>query len=144
MRTGHNPPRRASAGWWLLTTTNAAGINGLTCFPKHGGARDKTFLVTHPMTDQRCLISAIARRSALTAGPSSSSNKMISICYQNNGSEKLLECLSPVTVSNLVRPGLHQCGDERRSPKRRRGEKSKAETRDTLPISTGAEWSRDV
>jgi hypothetical protein len=30
-------------------------------------------LVTHPMTDQRCLTSAIARRSALTARPSSSS-----------------------------------------------------------------------
>jgi hypothetical protein len=30
------------------------GTNGLTCLPKHGGARDNKFFVTHPMTDQRC------------------------------------------------------------------------------------------
>jgi hypothetical protein len=29
-RTGHNPPRRP-AGWWVLTTANAAGNNSLTC-----------------------------------------------------------------------------------------------------------------
>jgi hypothetical protein len=39
-RTGHNPPRGPSADWWVLTTANAAGTNGLTCLPKHGGARD--------------------------------------------------------------------------------------------------------
>jgi hypothetical protein len=39
----------------VLTTANAAGTNGLTCLPKHGGAQDNKFLVTHPMTDQRCL-----------------------------------------------------------------------------------------
>jgi hypothetical protein len=50
-------------------TVNAAGTNGLTCLPKYGGARDNTFLVTHPMTDQRCLTSVIARRCALTAEP---------------------------------------------------------------------------
>jgi hypothetical protein len=33
-RTGHNPPRGPRAGWWVLTTANAAGINGLTCLPK--------------------------------------------------------------------------------------------------------------
>jgi hypothetical protein len=71
-KTGHNLPRGPSAGWWVLTTANAAGTNGLTCLPKHGGARYK-FLVTHPMIDQRCLTSAIARQSVLTAGPSSSS-----------------------------------------------------------------------
>jgi hypothetical protein len=48
-------------------------INGLTCLPKNGGGRDNIYLVTHPMTDQRCLTSAIARRNALIAGPSSSS-----------------------------------------------------------------------
>jgi hypothetical protein len=32
------------------------------------GARDNTFLVTHPMTDQRCLTSVITRRSVLTGG----------------------------------------------------------------------------
>jgi hypothetical protein len=44
-----------------------------TYLPKPGGARDNKFLVTHLMYDQRCLTSAIARRSALTAVPSSSS-----------------------------------------------------------------------
>jgi hypothetical protein len=67
------PPRGPGAGLWVLTTANAAGNNSLTCLPKQGGARDNKFLVTHPMTDQRCLTSAIARRSALTAGLSSSS-----------------------------------------------------------------------
>jgi hypothetical protein len=74
-RTGHNLPRGLSACWWMLTATNAAGNNGLTCLPKHGGARDIKFLITHPMTDQRC---TIASRSALTAGPSSSSCVIIS------------------------------------------------------------------
>jgi hypothetical protein len=32
-----------------------------SCRSKHGGARDK-FLVTHPMTDQCCLASAIVLR----------------------------------------------------------------------------------
>jgi hypothetical protein len=72
-RTDHNPPRGPSAGWWVPTTSNVAGTNGLKCLPKYGGAQDNTFLVTHPMTDHRCLTSTIARRSALTAGPSSSS-----------------------------------------------------------------------
>jgi hypothetical protein len=39
-----------SADWWVLTTANAAGTNGLTCLPKHGGARDNKFLVIHPKT----------------------------------------------------------------------------------------------
>jgi hypothetical protein len=71
-RTGHNPPRGPSAGWWELTTANAAGTNGLTCLPKHGGAWDNIFMITHPMTDERCLTSATARRSALTTGSLSS------------------------------------------------------------------------
>jgi hypothetical protein len=50
-RTGHNPPREPSADWWVLTTANAAGNNGLTCLPKHGGARGDKVLVTHPMTE---------------------------------------------------------------------------------------------
>jgi hypothetical protein len=57
-RAGHNLPRGPSAGWWVLTTANAAGIYGLTCLPKHSGIRDNKFLGTHPMTDQRCLTSA--------------------------------------------------------------------------------------
>jgi hypothetical protein len=55
-----------------MPTANAAGTNSLTCLPKHGGARDYKFLVTHPTTDQCCLTSAIARWNALTAGPPSS------------------------------------------------------------------------
>ncbi|RVE41528.1 hypothetical protein evm_013822, partial [Chilo suppressalis] len=50
-RLGHDPPRGPSADWWVLTTANAAGTNGSTCLPKHGGARDSKYLVTHPMTD---------------------------------------------------------------------------------------------
>jgi hypothetical protein len=57
----------------VLTTANAAETNGLTCLPKHREARYNKFLVTHPMTDQRCLASVIVRRSVLTAGPSNSS-----------------------------------------------------------------------
>jgi hypothetical protein len=56
------------ADWWVLKTVNAAGTDGLTCLPKHGGSRDYNFLITYLMTEQRCLTSAIARQSALTAG----------------------------------------------------------------------------
>jgi hypothetical protein len=63
--------------WWVLTTANAAGTNSLTFLLKHGGARDNKFLVTHLMSEQRCLTSAIARRSALTVGPSNSSSKSV-------------------------------------------------------------------
>jgi hypothetical protein len=41
---------------------NTTGTNGLTCLPKHGGARDIKFLVTHSMTDQCCLAYAIVCR----------------------------------------------------------------------------------
>jgi hypothetical protein len=70
-RTGHKPPRGPSTDWWMLTTANGAGTNGLTCLAKHGKTRDNKFLATRSVTDQGCLTSAIARRSALTAGPSS-------------------------------------------------------------------------
>ncbi|RVE43287.1 hypothetical protein evm_012046 [Chilo suppressalis] len=64
-RLGHGPPR-GPTDWWVLTTANAAGTNGLTCLPKHGGARDSKFLVTHPMTDhcESCLTSTIAAERA--------------------------------------------------------------------------------
>ncbi|RVE41753.1 hypothetical protein evm_013603 [Chilo suppressalis] len=39
-RLDHDPPRGPSADWRVLTTADAAGTNGLTCLPKHGGARD--------------------------------------------------------------------------------------------------------
>jgi hypothetical protein len=76
-RSGHNPPRGPSAGWWVLTTAIAAGTNSLTCLPKHERDQDIKFLVTHLMTDQRCSTSAMARRSALTAGSSSSLSLLI-------------------------------------------------------------------
>ncbi|RVE40206.1 hypothetical protein evm_015144 [Chilo suppressalis] len=44
-RLGHDPPRGLSAGWRVLTTTDAAGTNGLTCLPKHG-IRDRRFLTS--------------------------------------------------------------------------------------------------
>jgi hypothetical protein len=72
-RIGHNPPRGPNADWWVLTTANAARTNGLTYLPKNGGARVKKFFVSHPKIDQCWLTSTIARCSALTAGPSSSS-----------------------------------------------------------------------
>jgi hypothetical protein len=76
-RMDHNPPRGPSAGWWVQTTANAAGTNGLACLPKYGGARDNELLITHPMTDHHCLTFAIARRSALTWGPSRSSDAYV-------------------------------------------------------------------
>ncbi|RVE48522.1 hypothetical protein evm_006833 [Chilo suppressalis] len=65
-KLGHDPPRGHSADWRVLTTAYAAGTNGLTCLPKHGGARDNNFLVTHPMTDlcESCLSSTIAAERA--------------------------------------------------------------------------------
>ncbi|RVE46276.1 hypothetical protein evm_009100 [Chilo suppressalis] len=42
-RLGHDPPRGASSDLWVLTTADAAGTNGLTCLPTHGGARDSNF-----------------------------------------------------------------------------------------------------
>jgi hypothetical protein len=50
-RTDHSPPRGPSEDWWVLMTANAAGTNGLTCLPKHGGARNGKVLVIHPKTD---------------------------------------------------------------------------------------------
>jgi hypothetical protein len=57
-----NRTRGPSADWWVLTTANIVGTNSLTCLPKIGGARDNKFLVTHTITDQCCLASAIIRR----------------------------------------------------------------------------------
>ncbi|RVE46568.1 hypothetical protein evm_008803 [Chilo suppressalis] len=42
-RLGHDPPRGPSADWWVLTTADAAGTNGVTCLPKHGEAPDSNF-----------------------------------------------------------------------------------------------------
>jgi hypothetical protein len=84
---GHNPPRGRSADWWVLTTANAAGTNGLTCLPKHGGARDNKFLVTHSMPDQRCLTSTIVRRGALTAGLSSFSYTHTHLIESGSGNQ---------------------------------------------------------
>ncbi|RVE53247.1 hypothetical protein evm_002080 [Chilo suppressalis] len=64
-RLGHGP-RGPRAGWWVLTTADAAGTNGLTCLPKHGGARDSKFLVTHPMTDHCKRTSSIIGLSDVT------------------------------------------------------------------------------
>jgi hypothetical protein len=67
-RTGHNPLRGISVDWWVLTTANTAGTNGLTCLPKHFG---------HPFDNRPVLLSFRGPTpSALTAGPSSSSGWM--------------------------------------------------------------------
>jgi hypothetical protein len=63
----HQPINVPTAG---AQTFLAAGTNVLTCFLKHGGARDNKFMVNHPMTDQRCLTSAIAHRSAMSEADS--------------------------------------------------------------------------
>jgi hypothetical protein len=104
-RTGHAPLRGPSAGRWVLTTSNAAGTNGLTCLPKHGGARDNKFMVIHPMTNQRCLTSAIVRWSAPTAWPSSSSglsavNPLV-VFYDTSISEMSLQPLGGYSVSGM-------------------------------------------
>jgi hypothetical protein len=39
----------------VLTTANSAGTNGLTCLPRHGGARDNSF--GHSSNDQPTLLS---------------------------------------------------------------------------------------
>jgi hypothetical protein len=66
--TGHNPPRGPSTDWWVLTTANTVGTDGLTCFLKHVGAQDNAFLVTYLMTDQCCLASTIVRRAPRPRG----------------------------------------------------------------------------
>jgi hypothetical protein len=80
-RTGHNPPRGPSAGWWVLTAANAAGTNGLTCYR----STEKLEIINfwspithhhHPMTDKRCLTSAIPRRSARPSSYSTHTNSM--------------------------------------------------------------------
>ncbi|RVE44930.1 hypothetical protein evm_010429 [Chilo suppressalis] len=47
-RLGHDPPRGPSVDWWVLTTADAAGTNGLTCLPKHGGS-SRNFLLPHQL-----------------------------------------------------------------------------------------------
>jgi hypothetical protein len=69
----------------MLTTTNAAGTNGLTYLPKHGGAWDNKLLVTHPMTDlfKWRLASAIARWAhwPLDHRPPLDLNKIINLLF---------------------------------------------------------------
>jgi hypothetical protein len=43
----HNVLSGPNTDWWVLTTANANGTNGLTYLTKHGGAQDNKFLVTH-------------------------------------------------------------------------------------------------
>ncbi|RVE52859.1 hypothetical protein evm_002516 [Chilo suppressalis] len=80
-RLGHHPPRGPSADWWVLTTADAAGTNGLTCLPKHGGSRNSKFLVTHPMTDhcESCLTSTIAAERANHLRHRAPHNNLISL-----------------------------------------------------------------
>ncbi|RVE48712.1 hypothetical protein evm_006678 [Chilo suppressalis] len=103
-RLGHVPPRGPSADWWVLTTADAAGTNGLTCLPKHGGAPDSKSLVTHPMTDhcESCLTSTIAaeRASHLRHRAPQSSVKEITIPFGG-----------VLFLSASMVPGLYRVGN---------------------------------
>jgi hypothetical protein len=66
--------------------------NGFTCLPKHEGARDNKFLITHPMTDQRCLTSAIIRHRAPHLDRKYSLSIVISICYSNKAPMYSIKC----------------------------------------------------
>jgi hypothetical protein len=69
---------------WLLTIANATGTNGLTCLPKHGGARDNKFWSPILWLAIETVLSFRDRTpSALTARPSSSSTLNIAIMYNN-------------------------------------------------------------
>jgi hypothetical protein len=54
---------------WLQKTANAAGTNGLTCLPKHGGARDNKFDPSDDWPLQTLLSFRDRTPSALTARP---------------------------------------------------------------------------
>jgi carboxylesterase type B len=57
---------------WVLTTASATDTNGLTCFPKHGGARDnKLWSPILCLTIENVAKLPRSPLSALTAGPSS-------------------------------------------------------------------------
>jgi hypothetical protein len=104
---GHNHATTPSAGWWVLTTANAAGTNGLTCLAKDGGARNNTFLVTLPMTEQHCLTSAIVRRSALITEPSSSSIYIpCNLVYAGNFISQSNVTFIYIMLSSYVRVGI--------------------------------------
>jgi hypothetical protein len=74
---GHYPLRRLSADWWMLTTANAAGINGLMCLLKHGGVQDSKFLVPNLigwptlLNFRNCTPSVLTAGSSNLSGPSS-------------------------------------------------------------------------
>jgi hypothetical protein len=57
-RTNHNPPRAPSVVTSTLVETGV-GANDCRCSRDQSAFRNK-FFVTHPMTDQCCLTSAIA------------------------------------------------------------------------------------
>jgi hypothetical protein len=107
---GHNSPCGPSDNWWVLTSANAAGTNGLTCHPKHGGARENKFLGTHPMTDwwltDKLLSFHDRRLSALTAGPLNSSdvlavNSLVAF-YDINGRERSALVLSRTPHETVI------------------------------------------
>jgi hypothetical protein len=70
--------------------------NVLMCLPKLGGARDNNFLVAHPMTDQRCLVSAITRRAH---GRTASSFSESIVCAYNSSKIKIMAKKNIVLVT---------------------------------------------
>ncbi|RVE42264.1 hypothetical protein evm_013072 [Chilo suppressalis] len=99
-------PEKKLAYWRVLTTADAAGTNGLTCLPKHGGTRD---VVTHPMSDhcESCLTSTIAaeqvtiyinyHNSVLSHGISDVSLPFIHMCITTSRSQIERHNLNPVS-----------------------------------------------
>ncbi|RVE40569.1 hypothetical protein evm_014780, partial [Chilo suppressalis] len=69
-RLDHAPPRGPSADWRVLTTADAAGTNGLTCLPKHGGTRDRRFLdLSQLVMERTCVMSSILPPAELREPP---------------------------------------------------------------------------
>jgi hypothetical protein len=57
-----------SADWWVLTNANAAGTNDLTCFPKHRGALNITFLFIHFGFDSRTVQTFVCMNMSVCIG----------------------------------------------------------------------------
>jgi hypothetical protein len=120
--TGHNPPRGPSAGWRVITTAIAAGTSSLTCLPNNGGARDNKFLVTHLMTDQRCLTSVIARRNAPTYRDGITILGWVTQIYYLEllcASEGTLSCWSQLHLQSLTSTPVSRMVDVRQATGRK-------------------------
>ncbi|RVE43368.1 hypothetical protein evm_011985 [Chilo suppressalis] len=111
-RLGHDPPRGPSADWRVLTTADAAGTNGLTCLPKHGGTRDRIF--GHPSNDRplRKWLSNSYLNRTIAASPPAVDNRLRLRFHQRCArmhSEGCV-CKEPIESLHLPRLGQHSSG----------------------------------